>query len=134
MSDKSETPLGCGPEGSVSQFADLLNTLEDMAGSYAYAVRREELRAAGRAIMRLERELAAAKAERDALREQIKFPPPKGTIYGDPETIKALWEDAGRYRWLRGAPLERGACYSFDGLSLKCGAELDAAIDAERAK
>lgn len=35
-----------------------------------------------------------AEAERDALMEQMKFPPPKGTVYGDPETIKVLLEDA----------------------------------------
>lgn len=52
---ESTTPLGCGPEGAVSDHADLLNALEDMAGSYAYAVRKPVLREAGRTIMALER-------------------------------------------------------------------------------
>ena len=41
--------------------------------------------------------------------------------------------DAARYRWLRGSPLSGGSCYSFDGLSLKCGVDLDLAIDAAMA-
>lgn len=75
-----ETPLGSGPEGAVSKHADLLNDLEDMAGSYAYAVRRETLRRAGRVICDLEREHAAALvalkarlSERDCQIAQLNF-------------------------------------------------------------
>ena len=48
------------------------------------------------------------------------------------EKIEQLRKDADRYRWLRGAPLRRNECFSFDGLSLKQGRDLDAAIDAAR--
>lgn len=44
--------------------------------------------------------------------------------------IAAALRDAERYRWLRGSPLQRGKCFSFDGISLKCGSDLDNAIDA----
>ena len=50
------------------------------------------------------------------------------------DELAALKKDAARYRWLRGSPLDRGKCFSFDGLSLKCGADLDAAIDATMGK
>lgn len=55
----SDTPIGCGPEGTVSKYADIVNTLETMAGSYAYAVRKGELREAARTIMAMDRENAA---------------------------------------------------------------------------
>ena len=44
-----------------------------------------------------------------------------------------LERDAGRYCWLRGVPLLRHDCFSFDGLSLKQGSDLDAALTALRA-
>ena len=52
------TPIGCGPEGTVSQHADIVNRLESMAGSYTSAERSDTLRKAGRTIMALERENA----------------------------------------------------------------------------
>ena len=39
-------------------------------------------------------------------------------------------KDAERYQWLRGTPLLRHECFSYDGLSLKQDRELDEAIDA----
>lgn len=61
----NDLPIGCGPEGTVSKHADIVNTLETMAGSYAYAARKGELREAARTIMRLERELADLYEGRD---------------------------------------------------------------------
>ena len=76
-------PLGCGPEGSVSKYADLLNDLEDMAGSYAYAVRREVLRGAGRTICQLERDLAAAQeALQDCAAGLLYIRQMHGELYG----------------------------------------------------
>lgn len=58
--DLSDVPLGCGPEGFVSEFADTLNALETLAGSYGNAEKRVVLRSAARIIMRLESKLGDA--------------------------------------------------------------------------
>lgn len=98
---ESNTPLGCGTEGPVSQHADLLNTLEDMAGSGAYAVRKGVLRDAGRTIMSLERELAEAKERFGALaRKEQAVGLDNINLRYEVERQKVCISEAPEMRWI----------------------------------
>lgn len=94
------TPLGCGPEGTVSQYAELLNTLESMAGSYTTPRHRDALREAGRTIMRLEKCFSEATRERDEARAKLEWSPdhPYDGIECRNATIKCLDEIVDRQR------------------------------------
>lgn len=80
--DLSQLPIGCGPEGSVSQHADTINDLETLAGSYGTCKDKAVLRGAARLIMRLE-----ADVERLAMKTE-----------GDLAAITALQDDLDKAR------------------------------------
>lgn len=123
MSELDNVPIGCGPEGTVTKYDDLVNTLETMAGSYGFEHNRATLRRAARTIMDLERQLAAKTVSSDSTSDS-----PYRSSGGQPGSADVTSESVNEGSIPSGSPIlppgsrfitlcncEQGYCSMVDG-------------------